>query len=114
VRPKARSRPKTHKKKVVLAGATGSARHPGVKRQPGSKAVVPVAAVSPGSSSFLLPLVLGVALGLSLLAVALALTPPWALPRPVLALVYAWREALIFAGCGTALCIGLAITFAAF
>jgi hypothetical protein len=113
VRPKARSRPKKLKKRVVLGGATGSARHPGVKRQPVSKGVVPVATASPGSSSFLLPIALGVALGLSLLAVALALTPPWALPRTVQALVYAWREALIFAGCGTALCIGLAITFAA-
>jgi phosphoribosylcarboxyaminoimidazole (NCAIR) mutase len=112
VHPKARARAKKHKSKVVVAGAAGSARHPGVKRQPVSKAVVPVAAVSSDSSSLLLPLALGVALGLAMLAVALALTPAWALPRPVFALVYAWREALIFAGCGMALCIGLAITFA--
>jgi hypothetical protein len=95
-----------------VASTAGSARQPGVKRQPVRKAVVPVAAVSSDSSSLLLPLALGVALGLALLPVALALTPSWALPRPVFALVYAWREALIFAGCGMAVCIALAITFA--
>ena len=61
----------------------------------------------------LLPLVLGAALGLSLLVAVLALTPAWALPRPVQGLVYGRREVLIFVGFAAALSIGATITFAA-
>jgi hypothetical protein len=73
-----------------------------------------VAAVTSESQSIVLPLIFGAALGLSLLVVVLALTPPWALPRPVIGLVYARREALIFWASSIALTIGLAMTFAAF
>lgn len=71
---------------------------------------MPVAAVSSGSSSLLFPLALGAALGLSLLVVILALTPPWALPGVVHGLVYGRRELVIFGGVATAACISLAIT----
>jgi Flp pilus assembly protein TadB len=78
-----------------------------------STAVVPVAAAAgEDSSSFLLALALGAALGLSLLVVAFALTPAWALPRSVLMLVYDKREALILLGFAAALSIAVAITFA--
>jgi hypothetical protein len=71
--------------------------------------VVPVASVSSGSSSTLLPILLGVGLGLSLIVVAVALTPPWVLPRPVGAAVYERRDSLIYAGIATALSIGLGL-----
>jgi hypothetical protein len=76
--------------------------------------VVPVASVSSGSSSTLLPILLGVGLGLSLLVVALALTPPWVLPRTVGTVVFERRDSLVYAGIATALSIavGLLITFA--
>jgi hypothetical protein len=120
VRQKARSRPKTQKKvdsekkKVLSAGTTRPPRKPALERQRAIKtrAVAPVAAVSSGSSSLLLPLALGAALGLSLLVAVLALTPLWALPRPVAALVYDRREVLIFWGLATALGVGLALTLA--
>lgn len=70
--------------------------------------VVPVANVSSGSST-LLPLLLGIALGLSLVVVGIALTPPWFLPRPVGVAVYERRDGLIYAGVATALSIGLGL-----
>jgi hypothetical protein len=75
---------------------------------------VAVANLSSGSSSSLLPLLLGIALGLSLVVVGLALTPPRALPRPVGILVYEQRESLVFGGVAIALAIslGLLITLA--
>jgi hypothetical protein len=71
--------------------------------------VVPVASVGSSSSSTLLPILLGVGLGLSLMVVAVALTPPWVLPRPVGAVVYDRRDLLVFAGIATALSIGLGL-----
>jgi hypothetical protein len=75
---------------------------------------VPVAAETSRGSSILLSLTLGAVLGLSLLVVVLTLTPAWALPEAVLALVYARREALMFWGFSIALTIGVAMTFAAY
>jgi hypothetical protein len=115
---KARSQAKNRTRKVVSARRTRAARQPVLARQRAvskARAVVPVAAASSDSSSLLFPLALGAALGLSLLLVLLALTPAWALPRPMEALVYDRRELLIFVGCAAALSIGLGftITFAA-
>lgn len=78
-----------------------------------SSAVVPVAAAAgEDSSSLVLALALGAALGLSLLLVAFALTPSWALPRSVLMLVYDKRDILILVGFAAALSIAVAITLA--
>jgi hypothetical protein len=76
--------------------------------------VVPVANVGSGSSSTLLPILLGAGLGLSLMVVALALTPPWVLPRTVGTVVFERRDSLVYAGIATALgiAVGLLITFA--
>jgi len=71
--------------------------------------VVPVASISSGSSSSLLPLLLGIALVLSLIVVAIALTPPWALPRSVGIVVYEQREQFVFGGIATAMGIGLGL-----
>jgi hypothetical protein len=105
-RQKAQSRAKKAKKKVVAASI--------VRRQPRNTAAASVAAVSSDSSSILLPLVVVAGLGLLLLVVALALTPAWALPRPVVALVYDRREAVIFWTFAIALTIGVAMTFATY
>jgi hypothetical protein len=43
------------------------------------------------------------------MVVAVALTPPWVLPRPVGAVVYDRRDLLVFAGIATALSIGLGL-----
>ncbi len=65
----------------------------------------------PHSSASLggLAVVLGIVLGLSLLVMAVALTPPWILPGPVGALVYDRRDYLFYGGVATALSIGLGI-----
>jgi hypothetical protein len=112
VRPKT-SRPKKLTKKAVVArttgSPTGSRRDPALKPRPVSKESVPVAAAGSDSSSILLPLAFGVALGFSLLAVVFALTPPWALPGQLLTLVDGRREGMIFGGFATALCISLVL-----
>jgi len=68
-----------------------------------------VASIRSGSSSSLLPLLLGIALGLSLIVVAIALTPPWALPRSIGIVVYEQREQLVYGGLATAIGIGLGL-----
>jgi hypothetical protein len=68
-----------------------------------------VGAGSSGSSSRLLPLALVIALGLALLMVAIALTPPWVLPRTVGVAVYDRRDSFVYAGIATALSIGLGL-----
>jgi hypothetical protein len=105
---------KKHKKKVIVAGTTTTPK-PGPKNQRASRAsgVAPVAATSKTSSSSLVPLLFGIALGLSLFVVLLGLVPPWALPGPVLALVYNRRDALIFGGFATAAGLGLGLAIAA-
>ena len=76
--------------------------------------VVPVASLSSGSSSSLLPLLLGIALVLSLIVLGIALTPPGLLPRPVGIVVYEQRDQLVYGGIAIALSIalGLLITVA--
>ena len=74
--------------------------------------IEPVSSATTGSSSDLVPIVLAVALGLSLIIVAIALTPPWVLPRPVGAVVYERRDALVYVGIGTALSIGTGLLIA--
>jgi hypothetical protein len=71
--------------------------------------VVPVASLTSGSSSSLLPLLLGIALVLSLIVVGIALTPPALLPRPVGIVVYEQRDSLVYAGAAIALGIGLGL-----
>lgn len=77
--------------------------------------VVPLASLSSGSSSSLLPLLLGIALVLSLIVIGIAMTPPGALPRPVGIVVYEQRDSLVFGSVAIALGIslGLLITMAA-
>jgi hypothetical protein len=60
----------------------------------------------------LVSLVLGIALGLSLAVVAVALTPARALRRPVAAFVEDRRETLLYAGVGAAVAIGVGLTIA--
>lgn len=101
------------KKAVLPAGSTsGSPPPPEITQlQPASlgPAVVPVATLTSGSSSSLLPLLLGIALVLSLIVVGLAMTPPGALPRPVGIVVYEQRDSLVYGGLATALAIGLGL-----
>ena len=102
------------KKKAVVAASTtsGPPSPPEItQRQPASLGVtvVPVASLSSGSSSSLLPLLLGIALVLSLIVVGIALTPPGLLPRPVGIVVYEQRDPLVYAGAAIALGIGLGL-----
>lgn len=71
--------------------------------------VEPIASVGSGSSSKLLPLGLVIALGVALFVIAIALTPPWVLPRPVGIAVYERRDSLVYAGIATALSIGVGL-----
>ena len=102
---------------LSAASTSGSPPPPEITQlQPASlgPAVVPVATLTSGSSSSLLPLLLGIALVLSLIVVGIALTPPGRLPRPVGIVVYEQRDQLIYGGIGIALSIalGLLITVA--
>jgi hypothetical protein len=73
--------------------------------------VATVAASS--SSSMLLPLVLGIALGLSLMIVGVALTPARAMRKgSVAAVVEDRRESLLYTGVAVALGIGLGLVIA--
>jgi pyrroloquinoline quinone (PQQ) biosynthesis protein C len=60
----------------------------------------------------LVSLVLGVALGISLAVVAVALTPARAMRRSVAAFVEGRRETLLYAGVGAAVAIGLGLAIA--
>jgi hypothetical protein len=57
----------------------------------------------------LLPLVLGIALGLSLMIVAAALAPPWAMRGSVAVVVENRRETLLYTGLAVALGVGLGL-----
>jgi hypothetical protein len=112
---------KKHKKKVIVAAKKPPTPKKPQTRKPdhtnqraaGGSSVVPLAAESSASSSTLVPLLFGLALGLSLFVVIVGMAPPRALPRPVLALVYNRRDALIFGGFATAAGIGLGFAIAA-
>jgi hypothetical protein len=69
-----------------------------------------VSSVEP--TSHLLPLLLAAALGLALLVVAVAATPPWVVPRQMNVLVYEHREPVIVWGLATAISIGLGLLVA--
>jgi hypothetical protein len=102
------------KKKAVVPATTTSGPPPPPEITQGEPvslgpAVVPVASLSSGSSSSLLPLLLGIALVLSLIVIGIALTPPGLLPRPVGIVVYEQRESLVYAGAAMALGIGLGL-----
>jgi len=101
------------KKKAVVPATTTSGPPPPPEITQGKPVslgptVVPVASLSSGSSSSL-PLLLGIALVLSLIVVGIALTPPGLLPRPVGVVVYEQRESLVYAGAAMALGIGLGL-----
>jgi len=86
-----------------------------MRRQATAKAAaLPVATVAGSrSSSLLLPLVLGIALGLSLMIVAVALTPAWAMRKgSVAAVVEDRRETLLYTAVAVALAIGVGVGIA--
>ena len=74
---------------------------------------MPVADLSSSDgSSRLLPLLLAIGLGASLLLVGLAATPLWMLPRRMVGPVYEHREAVLFGGIATAVGIALGLLIA--
>jgi hypothetical protein len=81
---------------------------------------VPVLATTPvavgiqtaGSSSSVLPFLLGALLLLSLLVAAAAAIPPWVLPRNVNVLAYEHRETIVAGGVAAAVSIGLGLAIA--
>jgi hypothetical protein len=62
---------------------------------------------APHSSRLLLFLLLGVPMGLSVLLLAIAGAPAWALPEPLVNFLYNRRGGLAFAGVGIAVGVGL-------
>jgi hypothetical protein len=73
-------------------------------------AALPVATVAESpSSSMLLPLVLGIALGLLLMIVGVALKPAWAMRRSAAVVVEDRRETLLYGGVAVALAIGVGV-----
>ena len=97
---------------MLPAGSTSGPPAPPEITQLGPATLGPtvaVASLSSGSSSSILPLLLGIALALSLIVVGVALTPPGALPRPVGIVVYEQRDSLVYAGVAIALGIGVGL-----
>jgi hypothetical protein len=97
-------------KRTSVAAVGGSTWLPRPPDAPATAAVAPVtasvASVSVTSSN-LLPLLLGIALALSLIVVAVAATPPWVLPRHVNMVAYEHREAVMTGG--TAIAVSIAV-----
>jgi hypothetical protein len=85
---------------VAVAPKTASAR-----------ASLRIAGASTKSSNSF-ALLLGVALGLSLLVIVVAATPPAMLPRQIAGPVYENREAIIYCAVATAISIGLGLGIA--
>jgi hypothetical protein len=73
---------------------------------------VAVGVQTAGSSSTLLPLLLGGLLLLSLLVAAIAAIPPWVLPRNLDVLGYEHRETIVAGGVAAAVSIGLGLAIA--
>jgi hypothetical protein len=107
------AKPKKKKKAVPVAVTTtpGGPKPEILQSGPGAFRSTAVSAtdVSSRSSRDLLPLALAIALAASLMLVAVALTPPRVLPRPVGILLYERRDSLLYAGVATALSIGLGL-----
>jgi hypothetical protein len=78
---------------------------------PPALAAVPVSATS-GDGSSLLPLLLGIALGLSVLLVALTAAPPWMWPEQLVMPVYEHRETVMLSALAAATSIGLGLAIA--
>jgi hypothetical protein len=79
-----------------------------------TRALTPNAFGAPHSSRLLFLLLLGVPLGVSVLLLAIAGAPPWALPELLLNFVDDRRSDLAFGGVVTALAVGLGIAVALF
>jgi hypothetical protein len=98
-----RHRAKATKKVKAIAVATKAARA-------GPSLRVAGASTNRSSNSF--ALLLGVALGLSLLVIVVAATPPAMLPRQIAQPVYEHRDAIIYGAVATAISIGLGLAIA--
>jgi hypothetical protein len=79
-----------------------------------TRASAPSAFGAPHSSRLLVLLVLGVPLGVSVLLLAIAGAPPWALPELLLNFVDDRRSDLAFGGVVTALAVAMGIAVALF
>jgi hypothetical protein len=103
------AQPKKHKK--VVPARTTTPKRPSIARRPANRArtALQLSGANSGSSSFVLPVFLGVALGLSLLAIVLSFSPLWALPHSMAALIYHRRNVVIYGALVAALCTGIAI-----
>jgi hypothetical protein len=98
-------------KRTVPAGASSTPRTP----DPPSRVAVASPLITRANgfySSLLVTLVIGIALAAAVVSIAVGVTPPWALPRPLAIAVHDRRQELIFGGVGIALaiCLSLAIT----
>jgi hypothetical protein len=103
-------RVKPKAKETSGATAGGSTWLPRPPDAPAIASVAPVSAsvaTASETSSNLLPLLLGIALVLSLIVVAVAATPPWVLPRQVSVVTYEHREAVMTGG--TAIAVSIAV-----
>lgn len=98
--------------------------HPRARKKPKAVAVAQktprvgpplrVAGASTERSSNSLALLLGVALGLSLIVMVVAVRPPAMLPSQIVEPVYENREAIIFGAVATAISIALGLAIALF
>jgi hypothetical protein len=68
---------------------------------------VAIASEATSGASALTPLLFGIVTGLGLLGIAIALTPAWAVPRPVARVVAEYRENIIIGGITAVLGVGV-------
>ena len=81
-----------------------------MRRPAAAKAAgVPVATVTTSPPSSMLPLVLGIALGLSLMIVGVAFAPAWAMRESFAVVVEDRRETLLYTGVAVWLAVGLGL-----
>lgn len=81
----------------TLTGQVVSAREP----------VEVASEATSGASSALAPLLFGIASGLALLGIAIALTPAWAVPQPFAKVVAEYRENILIGGIAAVLGVGV-------
>jgi hypothetical protein len=77
------------------------------RQDPVAIASEPTSGASALTPSALTPLLFGIATGLALLGIAIALTPAWAVPRPVARVVAEYRENIIIGGITAVLGVGV-------
>jgi outer membrane biosynthesis protein TonB len=110
--PPAKKQKVQHPKKqtTLVSARLSRPRPPNLTGQAAStlESVAVASEATSGADSSLAPLLFGIATGLALLGIAIALTPAWAVPQPVAKVVAEYRENILIGGLTAVLGVGVA------